>query len=560
MGSRGLPSPTDRAPRSSRSRTPLVVALLAILGACGEPTASTRALPRAPGGTAGLRLSLANGVAPADSARIVSAMRASRPALAVARGAAAEASVGSLCGIGSLTLPRGVVLLPEVTETDVLTLKYSVEDARDASQPSCGPSTSVVPASPPLLQSSFPGRGPQVPITVTFDSSVARVSAYSNGALTCVGGQYGSLIAYDSANVEVARANMQLMAPLDCGDDSLTFGVYSTVSDSKSRIRSLTINPPQPWVFPVFLGEGATVTGYVTAQWILVLPWLGIVIDSVAYPIERDSSFTTLPTEQRFQLRARANGVTDPSLVQWLVKDDTTDRVKSGPPITPDAGLRTSFEVLGPRYPNLRPDTSRWVAFQHPGELDQKALAYRIVASVATGGESAVQSPAVIVRQKETDVMRQEYIDFGITSIMPPRGEILTTAAYSRLGVRHFSFEELTRMEDYTVAFLNSEFLSHLDDLRDSVGYALTISSGFRNPVHHRFHLTRRAGDGVRTRSNHQSGNAADIDVGRDSKKWNWVGAKAKALQMCVEPVDASTLDHVHVDWRGGRSNCPPRW
>lgn len=223
-------------------------------------------------------------------------------------------------------------------------------------------------------------------------------------------------------------------------------------------------------------------------------------------------------------------------------------------------GQYTNFVVLGPRS-NVgasQPDTSRWVAFSHPGTLDQKALAYRVNAAVTMPvSTGAGPSVPVVLRQGEKDVLRQEYVDFQIADLMPARTEL---KAAGDVHSRHFTYAELTGGSDYSVAFLTNGFLSHLDDLRDSTGYALPINSGFRNPVHHRFHIARRPGQPVALRSNHQSGNAADIDVGRELIRWVDVRSEAIKIGMCSEPLLLSTVDHVHVDWRGGRPNCPLGW
>lgn len=91
---------------------------------------------------------------------------------------------------------------------------------------------------------------------------------------------------------------------------------------------------------------------------------------------------------------------------------------------------------------------------------------------------------------------------------------------------------------DYGVAFLDDDFVTHLDDLRDSVSSALPVTSGFRNPVHHRFHFPRAPGDRIAVLSNHQSGNAADITVGLSQDRFDLIKRNAIAVGMCVEPVE----------------------
>lgn len=211
--------------------------------------------------------SLADGVSASDSERFLShLLSSSRTALR------AVSSAQQLCGVDAATIPRGVILLPGATEDSFLTLRKSpVQDARDAGRPVCGPNITADPSSQPLLQSSFPGRGPQSAITITFSTPLSTVSAYSYGALTCVGGQYGNIVAYDATGSVIATANMRLREESDCGADQVTFGVHATVSDSLARIKRVVINPPQPWTFDVPSPSG-TLTGYVTAAWILTFP------------------------------------------------------------------------------------------------------------------------------------------------------------------------------------------------------------------------------------------------------------------------------------------------
>lgn len=278
-------------------------------------------------------------------------------------------------------------------------------------------------------------------------------------------------------------------------------------------------------------------------------------ISTLTFPFQEDSSFTTRDGEHTITLGVTLYGaLTGP--VQWSVVDEPGDALQSGTVPAPAPGFQTQFDVPGPLIAAQTPDTSRWIAYTHPGDLNQKALAFTVTATAHRPDGSAVESTPIVLHQHQKDVLRQEYVDFGITAILPARTQLKSAADFAS---RHFTFAELTDV-DYSVAFLTNELISHLDDLRDSVGSALPATSGYRNPVHHRFHFPRPVGARIATRSNHQSGNAADIGVGLSQARFDLVKRRAIEVGLCVEPVLQSTLSHIHVDWRNGRRACPGGW
>lgn len=174
-----------------------------------------------------------------------------------------------------------------------------------------------------------------------------------------------------------------------------------------------------------------------------------IMIDSVLCALAPDSSFTTAPAERTMRLHASTGTPANGDSVMWRVVDDSTNQVSVGQVTAPATGASTQFTVTGPETAPQRPDTMRWVAFSHPGTLAQKALSYVVTAAVTQPDGTPVVSPPVRLRQIAKDVLRQEYLDFGIGGLMPARVEMKTAPD---ITLRHFSFAEVTTAADYAVA------------------------------------------------------------------------------------------------------------
>ncbi|MGH8623601.1 MAG: hypothetical protein ACRET3_15835, partial [Burkholderiales bacterium] len=102
---------------------------------------------------------------------------------------------GSLCGVDSTTLPRGVRLLATVTDDFLMLTQVNPVTEVPAGAPVCGDSIAASPHSQPaLFHSAFPDLEAQLPDTIDFSVPLDTVSVYSYGAVTCVGDQYGTLI------------------------------------------------------------------------------------------------------------------------------------------------------------------------------------------------------------------------------------------------------------------------------------------------------------------------------------------------------------------------------
>ena len=272
------------------------------------------------------------------------------------------------------------------------------------------------------------------------------------------------------------------------------------------------------------------------------------------------SSFTSRAGENTVQLRAR---VGDPAMeprVEWKVEDDPGDNVTSGP-VTAAPGLLSSFTVPIPPQRQLR-----WPA-NHPGSMTRKALAYRIRAFYVVDGDTTWSEPKTI-RQTEKDVLRQEYIDYAKQRV-PAREDLGVFATAS------FSAAELN-WGDYSLFLATPTMRTGIQAFRlevKSVVVAagqsfsgLTLTSAFRNPVHHHKHAGASS-----TESQHLYGNAVDVRIGTFqgfSQKeifYEMVAiAKKPSVNACYEPEavvraanSSGTLTHFHLDFR---ASCPAGW
>lgn len=273
-----------------------------------------------------------------------------------------------------------------------------------------------------------------------------------------------------------------------------------------------------------------------------------------------DSSFTSRDGENLIRLQAEAGDPSKASLVKWKIEDDPSDKVASGSPRAAD-GLSTEFTVPKPTQ-----GRERWPA-AHPGTLDEKALAYRVRAYYVQGTDTTWSDP-VVLRQAEHDVLRQEYIDYAKRSV-PQRKDV---GAFS---TTHFEPEEFNG-GDYTIFASTPGLRAGVEAFRAEVKAVvegagnsfpgMTITSSFRNPVHHHKHKNFKSQE-----SQHLYGNAADVRI------WGYgftreemfaemkILAKKTTVNACYEPesvvkrasADKKTLTHFHLDFR---SPCPAGW
>ena len=269
-----------------------------------------------------------------------------------------------------------------------------------------------------------------------------------------------------------------------------------------------------------------------------------VAIESIAYEAEA-GTFTTQDGEASMTAVAT---VVPPGLadeVTWSVSDWPNDQVASTPP---EAGTLAQGRVVTWRVSEQ--DTTRWPEQEpHPGPvlLDQKSIAFRVIASVVDGQGLSGESEPHVVRQDEIDTIRQEYVDFllpfgGLR--VPTRGDFALHARCNIVCVHN---------GDYGFAIVDPRFEPALDDLRAAWPLQWQVNVTYRNPVHQRYHV------GSVTNSWHQYGCAADLQtfpVPRTTPEdqtaaaafWNALSVLARRRGFDVEPITQSGVGHVHVE------------
>ncbi|HEY0780481.1 MAG TPA: D-Ala-D-Ala carboxypeptidase family metallohydrolase [Gemmatirosa sp.] len=261
-----------------------------------------------------------------------------------------------------------------------------------------------------------------------------------------------------------------------------------------------------------------------------------------------EGSFTTLAGERTLALAAEAAPERLASSVTWSVVADPGDAARgvvSGGP--PSPGATSSLDVA-------RQTTERW-RLPHGAPLSARALAFRVVAELPASGGRRATRDSIVVRQREVDVLRQEYADFGIAA--PAARDVRTAADVA--GQTRFAWSQLNQ-GDYSVAVITPVLVAGLNTLAAQWDEPLSLSSVFRNPAHHRFHISVSGGSAKALLSQHQYGTAVDIRTYRNARTWHRLRNIAKSAGACAEPLDISTSDHVHADWRASAPVCPRGW
>ncbi len=194
-------------------------------------------------------------------------------------------------------------------------------------------------------------------------------------------------------------------------------------------------------------------------------------------------------------------------------------------------------------------------------------LSLTVTATVEVDGKPLRQS--MTLTQDLRDRLRQEYIDFQ-RAFVPERRDLVDEEQFHRLygkrypsvGFGELNFSRVPGTEDrYPVILASERLVSALHRIEREYGAALTISSGFRNPVR-QLQVHSSVGE-----SHHQYGRAADLYVTPDSSvpktgrqiAWpsDWLRLAAASLRGgggWIEPMLACHVNtagcHVHVDVR----------
>lgn len=293
--------------------------------------------------------------------------------------------------------------------------------------------------------------------------------------------------------------------------------------------------------------------------------------DSASYvriTTPRDSvvAFTARAGENRVRLEAAlsgpaaATGVT----VTWEVTPEAGSGAASEAPAAPPPGSSTTLTIP-------RPAAARWEHVAHPGSAASRAkqlaaasLAFRVVA-VATRGATSWRSAPVVIRQSEASTIREEYLDLKV-----PQG---APAAASLVAEAPGSAPPEPNNGDYQYAVRNARFDALLEQLKQNwlsvhPRREWQINSGYRNPVHNRYHVDKGVGSGAVSASWHQYGCAADLQTFPATRStaaqtaeavrfWEALANEALMLGFDVEPLQSangsySGVAHLHVE-----KDCP---
>lgn len=261
----------------------------------------------------------------------------------------------------------------------------------------------------------------------------------------------------------------------------------------------------------------------------------------------KDGSFTTVRGERTVTLTADALPSESAPQVRWTVSAAPAAGVLPAVATPLASGASAAADVPAQ-------SAARW-RLPHGAPLSARALAFYAVAELPGDLWQSALRDSVVVQQREVDVLRQEYADFGIP--VPAASDVREAGDVA--GATRFSWGQLNQ-GDYKVAVLSPRLIAGLNAFDALSGRTLVVTSVFRNPAHHRYHVSVSGGFATALRSEHQYGNAVDVSTGRDKARWDELHAWAKQLGACAEPLRIATVNHVHADWRPAAPVCPPGW
>ena len=275
-------------------------------------------------------------------------------------------------------------------------------------------------------------------------------------------------------------------------------------------------NPPQTGYEVVT----ATVDGALQRDSVLVtvIPLITIVIDSAGGPNE-GSFLTAQPRnsdrrENVITLKAQVSPASLAANVEWEVVALDTMLVRTVPPDSVRRGASTSFVV-----PTANQSTSlrRWPGTPHhrlmsdaekAAQLLRKSLGYRITAKITSNGQT-VRSPSVVVRQDEIDTIREEYVEFRVDTVIPRE----------MFGQRGDPGRNTNT--DYTIWVTELDLITGMDAMQAAArvnwNRAVTVISGYRNPVHHFKHAVASARNSAHIRGRATDWNIFDPPTETDS-------------------------------------------
>jgi hypothetical protein len=312
------------------------------------------------------------------------------------------------------------------------------------------------------------------------------------------------------------------------------------------------------------------------------------------YPLP-DSSFTTQDRENLITLHARTSKPARDADIQWEVMDNPDDFVDSRVLHATASGPEVPLQIVPLDPAPTDSGTPRWWATHscpspysrdycranHDGvALDHKAISYKVVAYVMEKGER-ISTDTLVITQSAVDVLRQEYVDFNKPTI--PNAADLRHPAHST----HFSVYQLIGSSDYyrirrtgplvrnavsdSLGWIGQQLRTGLENVRTYSGTELTITAGYRNPLHNWVHVGKDQQYAASLTSNHVYGYAADIAANNDRDRFYALSRAGLRAGACMEPpteyVDPVThrrglvrdFDHAHVDFMPNY-HCPDNW
>jgi hypothetical protein len=408
-----------------------------------------------------------------------------------------------------------------------------------AAAPACDPSVmecaSVTSVEPTNAQGYLqPG-----PITFRFNGPVRSVTLRGDGAIMC-SGSYGTLTGYDEDGRPIGQVDLSLIDPGDCSPpelpDELTYGAQGTL-ETRSVMKYAILTPMSPLQFLV-MGICCVYAGqtYMIDVGSGNVPGIRIV---KAYGPNLGRSFTAGRAERTIALEAAVDGDAPAPDVTWEVLDAPGDRVSSIPPAQPLEGLSTSFIL--PKH-----DRSRWPT-DHPGDDDRKSLKYKVTAIWTKDGET-IRSEPVSVGQDPIDTIREEYYEFGLTTLgrhIPRRDEFVPSPRVS-VGPNN---------GDYAYAVLERNFVAKLVELYVTWRGAWQLNTIYRNPNHNlNGHIPSTNKSRPSLVTWHMWGCAADLQTfprdgsARQYTFWHELNALAVESGWDTEDLVHAKVGHVHVE------------
>jgi hypothetical protein len=242
-----------------------------------------------------------------------------------------------------------------------------------------------------------------------------------------------------------------------------------------------------------------------------------------------DSSFTTLENNIRFNVDFRPDEFDSEynPKIEWEIQDD------------PDIdGTTPVFDVssIKGNEVNIVVD----IPLVTVGR--DYALNYKVRAKLVVNDKLTIYSSWKKIKQSEKDKLRQQYIDMS-KNTTPAITEFVNVGSSTYFNLT----EGACRCGNHSYHIWS--IMSNLDAVRESFGQAMTVTSGYRCPIHN-------ATVSTATESQHIYGTAADIRVldfnksGGEPDRADWELLRAVADQYATWIEEWDGILRVHMDWR----------